>query len=497
VTPPGRWQDADVDLRDADRCYDALVRRDARFDGWFVVGVTSTGIYCRPSCPAPVRPKRANVRFYPTAAAAQQAGFRTCKRCRPDATPGSPDHDRRQDLVGRAVRAIDDGVVDRDGVTGLARRLGVSSRHLGRVLQAELGAGPLQLARAGRAHRARVLLETTTLPIADVAFAAGFGSVRQCNDTIRAVFAVTPGDLRRSGRSVHPDAGSATGALVLRLPLRPPIDRTALLAALARHAVPGLERVHDGAYERTLRLPGGAAKVVLRPATDHVSVTARLERLADLGVLVHRCRRLLDLDADPLGAAEALAADAVIGPVLVRSPGRRVPGAADGFEGLVRAVVGQQVSTGAAAQVLARIVAVHGDPGPEGDGLLFPTPDTLAAADPATLPLPAARARTVVAVASLVADGGLDLGPAADPDEVLARLGAVPGVGPWTLDVVRLRVLRDPDVFPVGDLALRRGAAALGLPTDTDALARCAAAWRPHRSLVAEHLIHPAPEEAP
>ncbi|HEY2636214.1 MAG TPA: DNA-3-methyladenine glycosylase 2 family protein, partial [Solirubrobacteraceae bacterium] len=255
---------------DPERCWRAVEAEDPRFDGWFFVGVTSTGIYCRPSCPART-PKRANVRFYPTAAAAQGAGFRACKRCRPDATPGSPDWDRRADLVGRAMRLIADGVVDREGVPGLARRLGYTERHVHRALVAVAGAGPLALARAQRAQTARVLLETTAMPVTGVAFAAGFRSVRQFNATIREVFALAPRDLRararRGGRA--PDSG----AIVLRLPFRAPGDAAGVVDHLARRAVPGVEEVVDGAYRRSLRLPHGPGTVELRPAGDHLSGT--------------------------------------------------------------------------------------------------------------------------------------------------------------------------------------------------------------------------------
>jgi len=312
---------------DFERRYRAVRSRDARFDGWFYVAVTSTGIYCRPSCPA-VTPRRSNVRFYPTSAAAQHAGFRACKRCRPDVVPGSPEWDVRADLAGRAMRLISDGFVDREGVGGLARRLGYTERHLHRMLVAEVGAGPLTLARARRAHTARLLIETTGLPISEVAFAAGFASIRQFNDTVRAVFAATPSELRRARRN---GTGSEPGKVSLRLPRREPFDADSLLGFLGGRAVPGVEAFEDGIYMRTLRLPHGAGIVELSDGGDHVRCDLRLEEPRDLGVAVQRCRRLLDLDADPVAVADVLGKDSLLAPLARRSPGLRVPGSVDGM----------------------------------------------------------------------------------------------------------------------------------------------------------------------
>ncbi len=290
-------------LIDSNRLYDIIEGCDERFDGWVYVGVTSTGIYCRPSCPART-PKREYMRFYPSAAAAQGAGFRACKRCRPDATPGSPEWDRRADLVGRAMRLIADGVVDREGVTGLASRLGYTERHVHRQLVAVAGAGPLALARAQRAQTARVLLETTDVPITPIAFAAGFRSVRQFNATIREVFALTPGELRT--RAKRHGRAQDSGAVVLRLPYRAPLDADDLIAFLALRAVPGIEEVLDGAYRRSLRLPHGFGTVELTPAGDHMQARFVLDDLRDLAAAMQRSRALLDLDSDPQAIIEAL-----------------------------------------------------------------------------------------------------------------------------------------------------------------------------------------------
>src|SRR6202034_2214365 len=291
---------------DTERCVRAVQSKDARFDGWFFTAVLTTGIYCRPSCPV-VPPRPQNMVFYPSAAAAQQAGFRACKRCRPDASPGSREWNVRADLVARAMRLIADGVIDADGVPGLARRLGYSVRQLERQLLAELGAGPLALARAQRAQTARLLIETTALPMGDVAFAAGFASIRTFNDTVRQVFALSPTELRRRVR--RGQAAAAPGALSLRLPFRAPLVPDSLFGHLAATAVPGVEEWRDGAYRRTLRLPHGPGVVALTPQPDHIACQLSLADLRDLATAISRCRRLLDLDADPVAAADLLRAD--------------------------------------------------------------------------------------------------------------------------------------------------------------------------------------------
>lgn len=334
---------------DFDWCYRAVDSRDSRFDGWFYTAVTSTGIYCRPSCPART-PLRRNVRFYRSAAAAQSAGFRACRRCRPDAVPGSPEWDIRADVVARAMRLIADGVVDRDGVPGLAQRLGYTERHLHRMLTAEVGAGPLALARAQRAQAARVLIETTRLGLAEVAFAAGFGSVRQFNDTVRLVYGVPPSALRgATGRSHN---GENAETVTLRLAYRTPLHAESLLGFLGARALPGVEALDGYAYRRALRLPHGPAVVALAAAGGHIRARVRLADVRDLSPAVARCRRLLDLDADPVAVDAALAADPALAASVAGQPGVRVPRAVDGFELAVRAVVGQQVSVAGARTVL-------------------------------------------------------------------------------------------------------------------------------------------------
>ncbi|MGR6322027.1 AlkA N-terminal domain-containing protein [Micromonospora soli] len=482
---------------DFERCYRAVDSRDQRFDGWFYTGVTSTGIYCRPSCPA-MTPKRQNVRFFPSAAAAQGAGLRACRRCRPDAAPGSPQWDVRADVVGRAMRLIADGVVDRDGVPGLAARLGYTERHLHRMLYAELGAGPLALARAQRAQTARILIETTELGMAEIAFAAGFGSVRQFNDTVREVYATTPSELRitRGGR---PAAGGA-GTISLRLAYRPPLHAAALLDFLALRALPGVEEVRDGTYHRGLRLPHGPGTVSLTPADGHVAATLRLADLRDLAPAVARCRRLLDLDADPVAIDAVLAADLALAPAVDAEPGVRLPHAVDGFEMAVRAITTQQISLASARTTLTHLLTatttqpadheIDGEVDLQSRGQLpdqqelrgFPAAEAVLAAPDSAFRMPGARRETLRAVARAVAEGALDLEPGGDREEAVRRLVALPGIGPWTAGYVAMRALGDPDVLLPTDLGVRRGATALGLPDDPKTLNAYADRWRPWRS---------------
>ena len=488
---------------DDDARFRAMTTRDARFDGWFFIGVRTTGIYCRPSCPTPVQPKRTNIGFYPTAAAAQQAGFRACKRCRPDATPGSPAWNVREDLAGRALRSIADGVVDRDGVSGLARHLAVSERHLNRVLGEQVGAGPLALARAQRAQTARVLIETTDLPLGDVAFAAGFSSIRQFNDTVRDVFATTPTDLRRSAAKRGSAAPASTGAISVRLPFRSPLDADHLWSFLAARAVPGVEATEGRTYARSMALPHGAAVVELAAKDGHVLATFHLRDVRDLATATARARRLLDLDADPVAIDGTLAEDEALRPLVLARPGRRAPGSVDPHELAIRAVLGQQISVGAARTIAARLAAEHGAPidvvaadGPAASiDRAFPTVEALAEIDPAELPMPRSRARTVVALAAALAHRSIVLGPGADRAGATRALLAVPGIGPWTASYIAMRSLSDPDAFLPTDIAVLKGAANLGLPVDPKALTAHAERWRPWRSY-ATHLLWSASVEA-
>ncbi|MBU9766103.1 DNA-3-methyladenine glycosylase 2 family protein [Mycobacterium sp. TNTM28] len=474
---------------DFDRCYRAVQSKDARFDGWFVTAVLTTGIYCRPSCP--VRPPFArNMRFYPTAAAAQAAGFRACKRCRPDASPGSPEWNVRGDVVARCMRLIADGTVDREGVTGLAARVGYTSRQLQRIMQAELGANPLALARAQRTQTARVLIETTELPFGDVAFAAGFASIRQFNDTVRAVCDLTPTQLRVRARiRFTSEASAAPGVLSLRLPVRAPFAYEGLFGHLAAGAVLGIEEVRDGQYRRTLRLPHGHGVVGLAPQPDHVRCQLVLEDFRDLSAAIARCRRLLDLDADPEAVVEALQADPVLTSVVAKAPGQRVPRTVDETELALRVVIGQQVSMKAAATHVDRLVAGYGMPiTDEGGGLthVFPDVADLAGLDPDHLAMPATRRRSVTALVQAIAGGELNLDPGCDWDRAREQLRTLPGIGPWTTEVIAMRGLGDPDAFPATDLGVRAAAGHLGL-ADT-ALMDHSTRWRPWRAYATQHL---------
>ncbi|MEU3710864.1 bifunctional transcriptional activator/DNA repair enzyme AdaA [Streptomyces catenulae] len=469
-------------MRDDETRYEAVSSRDARFDGEFFFAVTTTGIYCRPSCPA-VTPKRANVRFFPSAAAAQAGGFRACRRCRPDAVPGSAAWNVRADLVGRAVRFIGDGVVDREGVAGLARRLGYSTRQVQRQLTAELGAGPVALARARRAHTARVLLQTTELPVTELAFAAGFASIRQFNDTMREIYAATPRELRaaaphgpaRSGTRRAAD-GPAPHGIPLRLAHRGPYAATALFDFLATKAVPGIEETVGPrgrrTYRRTLRLSYGTAIAEVDEATGGpprrrtgepgrtpegggwLECRLRLTDPRDLATAVERLRRLFDLDADPYAVAERLGGDPLLGPLVAARPGLRSPGAADPEELAVRTVLGGP------PERAAELVAAHGKPLDAADGGLthvFPAPGALLSAE---VPAP------VRALCAALADATLDLGAGADRAAAVHVLRTLPGVGARAVGHLRMRALGDPDAGPDG----------------------APEAWRPWRAYALHHL---------
>ncbi len=482
-------------IDDFERCYRAVSGRDQRFDGWFFTAVTTTGIYCRPSCPA-VTPKRDNVRFFATAAAAQNHGFRSCRRCRPDAVPGSPEWNTRSDVVARAMRLIADGVVDRDGVSGLARRLGYSERQLHRHLVAEVGTGALSLARAQRAHTARLLIETTGMPMTQTAFAAGFRSVRQFNDTIAAVFGRSPSQLRQSRRRHTPAAGAG---VIVRLAYRRPFAGDDVLRFFAARAVPGVEEVIGRSYRRTLRLPHAAGTATLSDVGGYVACRLELSDLRDLAAAVQRCRRMLDLDADPVAVDDVLRRDPLLAPSVDALPGLRVPGTPDPAELAVRAVIGQQVSVAGARTLAGRLTARYGKPLNRPDGGLthvFPEPAALADADLTDLGIPRARGRAIAAVAARLEDGGVDLDVGADRAGATRELHAIPGVGPWTASYIAMRGLRDPDAFPATDLGLRK-AARRRLGIQAGELERVSRRWRPWRAYAAQHLWSTLEERTP
>lgn len=476
-----------------DQCYRAVQSRDSRFDGWFVTAVSTTGIYCRPSCPA-TTPKRGNVSFFPTAAAAQQRGYRACKRCRPDASPGSPEWNVRADAVARAMRLIADGVIDREGVRGLALRLGYSERHLNRLMTDELGAGPLAIARAQRAQTARILIETTDMAMTDVAFAAGFASVRQFNDTVRMVFASAPTDLRRTRRGTAPADAGSPGAITLRLPVRQPFEPHTLFAFLRARAVPGVESWDGHTYRRSLRLPAGPGVVALAPGDGAVACTLWLTSVTDLQAAVQRCRRLLDLDADPVAVDAHLGADPVLAPLVAVRPGLRSPGSPDGPELLVRGIIGQQISVAGARTVAGRLVERAGDRVDLGvdttDGVrfLFPSSEALAALPVDAYPMPVARARALIGASAAVAEGRLHIDHGADRARLERDLLELPGIGPWTAQYVAMRGIGDPDVFMPTDLGVRHAMERLGLDATPAAAAAHAARWSPWRSYALHHL---------
>ncbi|KJL43055.1 DNA-3-methyladenine glycosylase 2 [Microbacterium ginsengisoli] len=469
-----------------DERYRAIRSRDVRFDGQFVTAVRSTGIYCRPSCPART-PHERNVTFYSTSAAAHEAGYRACKRCLPEAAPGSPDWNLRGDIAGRAMRFIADGIVEREGVPGLARRLGYSSRQLGRILQAELGAGPLALARAHRAHTARMLLVGTDLSMTDVAFSAGFASIRQFNETVREVFSLAPTDLRLRRRS---RVAAGHGEIDLALPHRTPHETAGVFAWMAARAVIGAEVATSTSFARTLRLAHGTAWFEVRSDGDTLRLRARLERLADLASLVARVRRLFDLDADSDAIDEALASHPELAASIADAPGVRVPGAADPHEMLIRAMVGQQITVAAARTALTTLTDELGEriePIETADRL-FPTMRAIADHGAEVLRGPAARIRAITGAARALADGELELTTGDDGAAQREALLAMPGIGPWTADYVRMRVIGDPDVLLPGDVAVRTGAARLGIPADPAGLTAWADRVAPWRSYLTAHL---------
>ncbi|NLX00461.1 MAG: DNA-3-methyladenine glycosylase 2 family protein [Actinomycetales bacterium] len=519
--------------RDHAACVRAVRTRDARYDGQFITGVTSTGIYCRPSCPART-PSPTNMRFYPTAAAAHRDGFRACKRCLPDASPGSPEWNVRADVAARAVRLIRDGLLDRAGVPELAASLGYSPRHLERVMRAEIGTGPLGLARAQRAQTARTLIERTRLPLSEIAWASGFGSIRTFNEVVQAVYGASPRQLRARAETTGQGTGGgvstrvtglasahttsessssfSTGGLLsvreqpgapgytevpVRLPFRPPIEPRQLFGHLVATAVPGVEEWTGDAYRRTLRLPHGHGILAVHlPSLDgrradarHLDGTLHLADLRDLTAGVQRARWLLDLDADPLRIDAVLASDPLLEPLVAGAPGRRIPRTVDPDELAIRIVLGQQVSTAAARTVTGRLVAALGEKieDPEG-GLthLFPGPSAWAGAGDDVLRLPMTRARAVRALAGALEEG-LDLGPGADWAVAREALAGIPGIGAWTVEGIVMRALGDPDAFVATDLGVGRAATGLGIATPR-ALADRAERWRPWRAYAVQHL---------
>jgi len=475
-----------MDLPPFDVCYRALASRDARFDGRLFVGITSTGIYCRPICPARSA-KRENCRFFASAAAAQAAGFRPCLRCRPEISPDAAAWRGTSNTVSRALSLIAEGGCDGDaGVTALASRLGVGERQLRRLFDKHLGAPPVAVAQTRRILFAKQLIQDTGLTMTAVAEASGFGSVRRFNDAFRKLYGCTPRALRRRG--------SATAAVTVKLGYRPPYDWDRLIGFLAARAVEGVEIVEPGRYARTIEIGGNFGSIAVVPGRGCLVATIRFADVRALLGIVARLRRVFDLDADVAAIGEHLSNDAELAPLIAKRPGLRAPGGWDGFELAVRAVLGQQVSVAAARQLAGRLVALTSPPLPPeitGDARLnavFPTSQRLAVKDISALGMPAARLRSLKALAEAAAADPHLLDPVGTQDEAVARVLALPGFGPWTAQYWALRALRDGDAFPAADVALLRALCDGGRRPTPKMLLAQAESWRPWRAYAAQHL---------
>ncbi len=477
-----------ADGLDQELCYRALSGRDARFDGRFFVCVKTTGIYCRPVCPART-PKRQNCLFVPSAAAAQELGYRSCLRCRPEAAPDTAAWAGTEASVARALRLIDEGALDEGSVELLATRLGIGVRQLHRVFVRHLGASPQAVASSRRLLAAKQLITETALPLSEVAAAAGFQSLRRFNDAVRTAYGRSPSALRRPSKGTQAQRALESTAISLRLGYRPPFDWERVLAYLSGRAIPGVEKVDGSCYRRTYRLGAstGVLEVSHEPALRCLSV--RIDGVGQLPVrqIAARLRRLFDLSADPSAIATALGKDPVLGPRLARASGLRIPGTFEPFELAVRAVLGQQVSVKGATTLAERLVRRCGVPlATGGSGLthFFPTPAELAQAELSGLGLTGGRIQALKGLATACASGACELKPGPSLEESVAQLVTLPGIGEWTAHYVALRALGEPDAFPAADLGLRKAAGA-GLPIASRELARMAEAWRPWRGYAA------------
>jgi AraC family transcriptional regulator of adaptative response / DNA-3-methyladenine glycosylase II len=475
---------------DHDACYRAISLRDARFDGRFFTGVKTTGIYCRPICPART-PRSENVTFYPTAAAAQEAGFRPCLRCRPETAPDLGAWRGTSNTVSRGLALIEMGALDEGDVDALASRLGVGERHLRRLFRQHLGASPVAIAQTRRVLLAKQLLHETRLPMIEVAFAAGFGSVRRFNETFLALFGRPPGELRRaSGAEV---SAGPRGEICLLLRYHPPYDWPAMLEFLRRRAIPGIESVTDGRYARSLQMDGAQGTVAVEPTDGNaLRATVRFPKLSALPAIIARLRRVFDLASDPVPIAAHLAQDPTLAPLIRARPGLRVPGAWDGFELAIRAVLGQQITVTAAVGLAGRLVAAHGKRLAEPDGELthvFPQPGALAKADLTSLGMPRSRAATLSAVAAAALEDTHLFDATRELEDAVLRLRSIHGVGEWTAQYIALRQLREPDAFPAADVGLMRAMERQeGRAYSSAELLERAKAWRPWRAYAAQHL---------
>jgi AraC family transcriptional regulator of adaptative response / DNA-3-methyladenine glycosylase II len=473
----------DLDILDHDLCYRILQAKDARFDGRFFTCVTSTGIYCRPICPARV-PKKANCIFVASAAAAEAQGFRSCLRCRPETAPGTPAWAGTQASVARALRLIEDGALDEAGVETLAARVGLGARQLRRLFLRHVGATPQAVAANRRLLAAKQLISDTDMAFADIAFASGFQSLRRFNDAVKASYGVAPTGLRRGAMREHPG-----DTITLRLGFRPPFNWKQVLGYLSFRAIPGVEEISATRYRRTFRL-GGATGVIearLSVKPNALDVAIRSEGPAPIRQVAARMRRIFDLDADPAAIAAALSGDPVIGPRLKRMKGIRVPGAFDGFELAIRAILGQQVSVKGATTLAGRLVERCGEALANAEGMLthiFPAPEALASADLAGLGLTGGRISALKAFATAIASGDVSLSPGPSLEDKIAELCRVPGIGAWTAHYIALRAIGEPDAFPAADLGLRKAAGG-DTPIPTQALEQMSETWRPWRGYAA------------
>jgi AraC family transcriptional regulator, regulatory protein of adaptative response / DNA-3-methyladenine glycosylase II len=472
-------------------CYRAVLSRDPRFDGRFFTGVLTTGVYCRPVCPART-PKQENVRFFACAAAAEQEGFRPCLRCRPDTAPGTPAWAGTSATVSRALRLIAEGSLDTGSVDDLAERLGIGARHMRRLFDEHLGASPVAIAQTRRVHFARKLIDESDLPMAELALCAGFSSVRRFNSALRRAFGRPPGELRR--QTAKSRKRSVPGAMALKLPFRPPYDWDAILRFLRARAIPGVESVDDRVYRRSITVAGSAGSIeVSRPPREsHLILSLRVTATAELPRIVERARRLFDLGADPLPIVKHLARDPRLASSVRAHPGMRLPGAWDAFELAVRAILGQQVTVKGASTQAGRLVRAFGVAVETSDspGIthLFPTPEILAKADLADAGLTGQRAGTIHALAVAARDHVIDLDEPGEPVDAMDRLLAIPGIGPWTASYIAMRAFGDPDVMPPGDLGLRKALGRVSGPTTDREVALLARAWRPWRSYASVYL---------
>ena len=476
-------------------CEQARLSRDARFDGLFFTAVSSTGIYCRPVCPAPT-PKRENVRYYASAAAAEAAGFRPCLRCRPELAPGNEEWRRGDHVVARALKLIEAGALAEQSLEELAARVGIGARQLRRLFVERVGAPPISVHTTRRLLFAKQLLTETALPVTEVALASGYRSLRRFNAAFAQANRMPPRELRR-----HPRAAIGT-PLLLRLGYRPPYDFAALLGFLRTRALPGVEQVDEHAYARVFGPADapGWLRLSAWPGGEHaLQLQLHCPQPTQLLGVVTTLRRMFDLDANPQAIADRFRGDSVLAPLAARHPGLRLPGGWDGFEIAVRAVLGQQISVAAARTLATRIVQRWGEPlamSPmPGLERLFPTPAALARADLREVGLTTARAATISGMAQALLDGRVDFRAEQSLDAFVARWIALPGIGEWTAHYIAMRILGDPDAFPAADLILRRKAAADAVPLGTKALTARAEAWRPWRAYAVIHLWRSASDK--